>query len=441
MSDMQLYLIALGAIFIAGVILFNWWQERRLSQDAIRRFDGPEGDALMEDPQPGQDREIEFDESAILIDEQYESVSVRIDPTEAPPETFLDAAEPEDIPIEAIPQDTLLSELPGATQDDAIEEANAEPVTSIQEREQELDRTPVISDTEDEPSFNIDEVDAPVAEQSALPPSMDEQIDLVGLVHLASPRTGAELREALQPLPGFEKATQWLGLDDTGNWVALTKDQEPTLFNRVACSLQFADRSGPFSRECLRKFQHKIESLAEHLEAVLEWRGNGDPLKYSTEIDQFCIDVDVMVGFHIMHGANGPFAATKLRGIAEAGGMTLHDDGTFHFVTAEGDTIFTLVNHDQRPFTPELLRTAFIGGISFQLDVPRVRNCPEAFNQMALLARKMESSLGGMLIDDNQRPLDNDALDKIREQLRIIYAKMVARGIIPGSPSALRLFS
>ena len=60
---------------------------------------------------------------------------------------------------------------------------------------------------------------------------------------------------------------------------------------------------------------------------------------------------------------------------------------------------------------------------------------------MALLAQKMEASLGGILIDDNQRPLNTEAMDKIREQLRIIYAKMEARGIIPGAPSALRLFS
>lgn len=433
MSDMQLYLIALGAIIIAGVILFNWWQERRLSQDAIRRFDAPEGDPLLDERHSAvRRREIDFDESRIAIDDTFETadadsaVSMREDTFE-PDEAIDEVIVEEEISIESIPDDTLLSELPQSADDLGM--ALSEESEFL---EPELADAPAPLEAEDE---------AAEPPPIPLPANMDEQIDLIAVVHLPGALSGAQLREALQPLPGFEKATQWQGETESGMWFPLTKDQESVAFHRVACALQYADRSGPFSRECLRKFQHKVEALAEQVEGALEWRGNGDPLKYATELDQFCIDVDVMVGFHIMHGGNGPFAATKLRGIAEAGGMQLHEDGTFHFVTESGDTLFTLVNHDQRPFTPELLRTAFIGGISFQLDVPRVRNCPEAFNQMALLAQKMEASLGGILIDDNQRPLNTEAMDKIREQLRIIYAKMVARGIIPGAPSALRLFS
>ena len=433
MSDMQLYLIALGAIIIAGVILFNWWQERRLSQDAIRRFDAPAGDPLLDERHSAvRRREIDFDESRIAIDDTFETadadiaVSMREDTFE-PDEAIDEVIVEEEISIESIPDDTLLSELPQSADDLGM--ALSEESESL---EPELADAPAPLEAEDE---------AAEPPPIPLPANMDEQIDLIAVVHLPGALSGAQLREALQPLPGFEKATQWQGETESGTWFPLTRDQESVAFHRVACALQYADRSGPFSRECLRKFQHKVEALAEQVEGALEWRGNGDPLKYATELDQFCIDVDVMVGFHIMHGGNGPFAATKLRGIAEAGGMQLHEDGTFHFVTESGDTLFTLVNHDQRPFTPELLRTAFIGGISFQLDVPRVRNCPEAFNQMALLAQKMEASLGGILIDDNQRPLNTEAMDKIREQLRIIYAKMVARGIIPGAPSALRLFS
>ncbi len=423
MSDMQLYLIALGIIIIAVVILYNWWQERRLSQDAIRRYDAPVDDPLMGDIRIDPRRDIDFDETTIVIED-------RIVMLEDEPD--LPGPGPKDIPLEEIPEDTLLSELPGMTQEDLAEKPSmaGEAPSPTVEMAMTSSSTLELGDEEEADS-----------ETGDLPPDMDGQIDLIGVISPDATYTGAELREALQPLPGFEKATQWMARNESGGWVALAKDQESTRFNRIACALQLADRSGAVSRECLRKFQHKLETLAEHLNAVLEWRGNSDPLKYAAELDQFCIDVDVMVGFHIMDGGNGPFAATKLRGIAEAGGMTLHEDGAFHFGTESGETLFTLVGHDQRPFTSELLRTAFIHGVSFQMDVPRVRNCPEAFKQMALLARKMESSLGGLLMDDNQQPLNSEAMDKIREQLRIIYAKMVARGIIPGSPSALRLFS
>lgn len=426
MSDMQLYLIALGAIFIAGVILFNWWQERRLSQDAIRRFDGPADDALMDNSGINRDRPINFDETAIELDEPVATLDQDL------------MAEPLEPHLADIPEDTLLSELPGAAKNEFAGDAPFPGDASVGMQE---DAMPVLASNFDKPSFE-DHLVSPASSKSIdLPAGMDDQIDLIALIRFDTPLSGAALIDALHPLPGFDKFTQWLGQDASGAWFALTKDQEQTPFYRVACALQFADRSGPLARECLRKFQLKVETLATNLGAVLEWHGANDPLRYAAELDQFCIDVDVMVGFHLLHGGNGPFAATKLRGIAEAGGMQLREDGLFHYVTESGDTLFSLVDRDQRPFTPELLRTAFIGGISFQMDVPRVRNCPEAFNQMVLLARQMESSLGGTLIDDNQQPLTIEAMDKIRDQLRIIYAKMVARGIIPGSPSALRLFS
>ncbi len=427
MSDMQLYLIALGAIFIAAVIMFNWWQERRLSQDAIRRFDGPADDALMDDiriePEVSDEPEIS------LPDEGLQDVYVD------------DAAssELEEPSISAYSEDTLLSELPGTSE--AYAETVGDPIDDV-----ELES---LSSQQDNSDFDTPvkdaagEADSELVQEPelALPDSMDPLIDLIAIVHLHEPVTGSALRELLQPLPAFDKTSQWFGRDASGQWQPLIREHEQMGFDLLAASLQFADRSGVVSSRSLRNFHLKLEAVAEKLGARLEWRTSGDPARYAADIDQFCIDVDVMVGFHIAQGSNGPFAATKLRGLAEAGGMTLNEDGSFHYVNEAGETLFTLINQDHRPFTPETLRTAFIRGISFQMDVPRVRNCPETFSQMATLARKMESSLGGMLIDDNQLPLSQASIDMIRDQLRIIYAKMVARGIIPGSATALRLFS
>lgn len=53
----------------------------------------------------------------------------------------------------------------------------------------------------------------------------------------------------------------------------------------------------------------------------------------------------------------------------------------------------------------------------------------------------MEQGLSAKLTDDNQRVLGDAEIEKIRRQLKLIHTTMVARGIIPGSPTALRLFS
>jgi hypothetical protein len=45
------------------------------------------------------------------------------------------------------------------------------------------------------------------------------------------------------------------------------------------------------------------------------------------------------------------------------------------------------------------------------------------------------------MVDDNRAALTTASMDKIRKQMQDIHIAMNARGIAPGSPRALRLFS
>lgn len=424
MSDLQLALLALGAVIIASVLLFNWWQERKLSRETVRRFEGPVDDALLEEFRMDSARILETEEK-LIIEETYDTGKLAVQgatkPAHAP---FMD------------------DEYGGNAEETTAPEASLPP----REDEHEPPQAFAPATHDDYAAANVASVAdaAPVKPTSAannLPAELDQQIDLVALVHLNALRNGETLREALMPLPEFDKPTQWLGEAEAGGWRHLTRDQAQIQFIRMACALQLADRSGPVTDETLRNFQLKVEEIASNLGATVEWRSATDPHRYARELDQFCVEVDVMIGFHIIHGGNGPFAGTKLRGLAEASGMKLREDGNFHSETENGATLFMMINQDQRPFTPETLRTAFVRGVTFQLDVPRVPNCTEIFSQMVLVARQMESSLGGRLVDDNQRPLGDAEIDQIRQQLKAICARMLARGIMPGTSTALRLFS
>src|SRR5436190_3650396 len=50
MSDLQLALIAGGAVFVLGVIAFNMWQERKARGKAEKAFGPARGDALFDAP-------------------------------------------------------------------------------------------------------------------------------------------------------------------------------------------------------------------------------------------------------------------------------------------------------------------------------------------------------------------------------------------------------
>ena len=49
MSDLQLALIILGAFIIAGVVAYNWLQEKRLRQEVTSDFIVPQKDVLSDD--------------------------------------------------------------------------------------------------------------------------------------------------------------------------------------------------------------------------------------------------------------------------------------------------------------------------------------------------------------------------------------------------------
>lgn len=408
MSQLQIGLITLGALIILAVLLFNWWQERNMRRETFRRFDGPIDDVLMEElrskPVAEPVEEFHIDTDAVL---ELRKEVVIVEETIVQPSGFDPAEESE----------------PEPAQNQAI----------IEEESSIVEFSPAPAPLNDpEPE---------IATPPRLPVDVDPQIDEIAIITPNQPCTGAAIRDALQPLPAFQKPVRWLGEDPAGNLLLLTKEQELTSFSRIFAALQLADRSGPANGEDLRNFHAKVEDLALRIGGALDWQEHGDPLQYGRELDQFCIGVDVMISLQLLAGGSGPFAGTKLRGMLEAAGGVLKEDGQFHFADERGETQFTITSLDSKPMTAETLRTAMLHGVLLLMDLPRVANGTEVFNQMVLVGRKLEAALSSKLMDENQRPLGDPEIDKIRQQLKILYSKMFARGVVPGSPSALRLFS
>ena len=437
MSDLQLALLALGALIIIAVVVYNWWQERNLRAEAESRFQTPDHDILMEDaldaPEPVVRRaapreEPDFAEddatpAASFAREETSSRTERIEPTvDASRIRFDEDKDAEEIRHPQPEPPTVAAE----------PMAEAEPVVVPMD---ELEPEP-----EDEIEAEAAPTDAPRV-QVALPEDVDTQIDLVARLELAQPATGHTLREFLLTLTDIDKPIYAYGLDDAGVWHLLTREQEDARFSDVVCAVQLADRSGPISSAALSRFRLAVEGMATQLATHSEWLGQADPVTYANELDQFCIEVDKMVGFHLMQSESGPFTGTKFRGLAEARGLVLHDDGNFCYESESEQPSFSLASQDGEPFSADKLRTSLIRGVTFRLDIPRVKNCLEAFNHMVLTARQMETSLSARLVDDNHRPLGEPQIEQIRQQLKIIQGKMVARGIPPGSDNALRLFS
>ncbi len=163
---------------------------------------------------------------------------------------------------------------------------------------------------------------------------------------------------------------------------------------RVA--LQMVSRRGVIGEAELLEFRAQVESLAARHGASVSAPEMRAALQAASELDRACADLDIQVALHVVGIASKEVPAAQ-------------------------------------PFTTE----ARADGVTFLLDVPRAADPAAGYAAMVDSARQ----LGGRLVDDNGRALDERSLAAIGEQVRSACARLASLGVEPGSPLALRLFS
>jgi FtsZ-interacting cell division protein ZipA len=477
MSDLQIVLIIIGGLIIIAVLVFNWWQERRFHQQVENNFSSIKTDALLEEPLLHSsdllDAEDKFDdidfsinhdlikETPIAVQEPVIEVPDQFDELSSYSESIY--SEPEITEVSAINEAVVvappLADTASVTLDTPeLKSVNHDGIKAIFQDAFNKNLTPdnhQQSNT-DELQSQTDDVKPEIPVQN-LPAKLHAQVDLIAVLNLAAESTVDQISSTLKnDFEGYDKPVflhvqtpdlRWLLLSD----VSAKPEFADQKISKVTCSLQLADRAGPVSRSILNRFQLAVESLGLDIDAQVEWQSTTDPVADAVALDAFCIDVDKTMGFHLLHGENGAFTGTKLRGLAEAQGLELAADGSFKYYDeavkkqAASASIaapsFVMFNREHYPFSPDMLRQSVVKGITFQLDIPHVTNCTEAYNHMVQVAKQMETGLHAQLVDDNNRPLGDVQIEKIRHQLKIIQATMLTRGIVPGSDVAHRLFS
>ncbi|CAN1509618.1 ZipA, C-terminal FtsZ-binding domain containing protein [Methylophilaceae bacterium] len=420
MSDLQIALIAIGALIILAVLILNWWQERRFHRQVQSQFTDIKSDALLPESAAQTPLDSEAHEDG-LISEKDDTQSGLED-------GVYDTADAQDA-------DNFTINV--AVKIDA-EDAPA------------FDTLTVTADSEEpQPSQTIEEV-APSAPaepkvSAGLPSMLLSKIDTTALLYLAKESTRLTLKESLQGLfDGLDKPFFIHALDKNQAWQVLDDDDtqtyQPVL--RVACSLQLADRGGAVTRSTLSRFQLAVTELALKINADLEWQDIESIQLQASELDEFCIAVDKTVGFHLSHGENGAFSAAKLTALAEAQGLAANDAGCLQaFNPQSAKPSFIIFNSENQLTAFNAASDALIKSVIFQLDIPRVDECTLAFKQMVKVAKSLAVDLNANLLDANNRILNDQQIEQIFQQVDSIQDTMRLRGIEPGSEAALRLFS
>ena len=237
------------------------------------------------------------------------------------------------------------------------------------------------------------------------------------------------------------KAVRWMGLPvGAAQWEEVQPWRD-VHYQQLVITMQLADRNGAVLEEQLTSLCELMQTMAQTHGLRVACDDVVEALERAQAIDRFCVDVDVLIGLNVVARGEGTVNLTRIVHEAESGGMVLGMDGVFQLLDSRSEQLYALCNHDAEPFTNEVVEGQTSQGVTLQFDVPRVPDGLKVFDGMVAFGRKLANEVGGILVDDNLRPLTDTGIEKIRTQLMQIYERMESRGVPSGSRRALRLFS
>src|SRR5688500_9864240 len=433
LSELQISLIAIGIVVVLGVVFFNWMQQRHYRRGAEEALGSKHEDVLLRTGvSDGEDERIEPQLGKEPLHESFgepdaESAGIT-EPAQPTPESAQVTPEPAPVKPEPGPVKPEPAPVKPEVAEVRLEAAQVKPEPRIR---------PAM------PVPPIGPGSTPVSRRMADSGGAADAVDYVVVINRGTSITDSSLSELLQRKFDFGKPVRWLGQRDAeGSWEEITAESNSKgSYINLRVYLQLADRNGRVSEVSLSEFRDMAENFATHVKAAANCPDIPQAYAQALFLDEFCTQVDVMVGINIISKDNSVFTGAKIHVLAETSGFKPGSDGLFHYRDENNATLFSFGNYEASPFLPNKMRTLITHGITFLLDVPRVANGEIVFGQMMYLAENFTDVLGGVMVDDNRAPLSDSGIRKIRQQLSAIQSVMLARGIPAGGETALRLFA
>ncbi len=283
--------------------------------------------------------------------------------------------------------------------------------------------------------------DIPVM-QADLPPAPEEDLLETAIsVHMGDLVPSTAFTTLIETQRAENRVARWLGFaEDQDKWIEISPWRNQS-FTDVVVAVQLADRQGAVSESALHALIDALRQLAGRFKGVVSHEDLASVLARAAQIDRFCMEVDVLIGLNVVSSDGRVFSGETLNELALNAGLMLDATGVFQRRTERGETLYTLCNHEEVPFTPEQMGALTTHGVTLLFEVPRIDNGVVVFAEMARLGQQLAQALGGRLVDDNIRTLSPAGIEKIQTQLVHIYQQMEVFEIPAGSRRAMRLFN
>ena len=210
-------------------------------------------------------------------------------------------------------------------------------------------------------------------------------------------------------------------------------------YEAVLVAVQLANRSGPLNEIEWSEFVAALQHVCEQIPASCEIPEMRETTARARALDAQCVPLDAQIGINLASTHKG-WPGGHVATLARDHGLILRPDGRFHALDEHGMTLFVLQNGDGGAFRADTLETQLTSRLTLLLDVPRAPQGQKPFERLVGLAQVLATALDAAIVDDESHTLAPAALASIGRQIEPVYEKLAAAGMPAGSPRALALF-
>ena len=274
-----------------------------------------------------------------------------------------------------------------------------------------------------------------------LPLQIDPLIDAIASYLLDPPRSGEVL---LPRLPKTARAGAKRMLFEgrnasTGKWEPL---QPQGQYAELQAAVQLCNRAGPINAIEFSEFIAKCHELGEALGVAPDLPDMAEALEQARSLDSFANDNDAQLSI-TLRARSVPWGVDFLRQRAQAAGFVPGTEaGRMVLLYQDVEQPPIPLVHLQFDARADLADSASaVSHATLLLEVPQAPAAQKPFARMRQAARELATALDAAVVDDNNAPLPDAALDHIEKQLDMLYDVLEHRGLPAGSAAAQRLFS
>lgn len=431
-TSLHIIIAVVSVLFVVAVIAYNLWQERKYRQEASRLFSTKREDILL-----GEAVSTEHHDSyAIPTRAEYDDAAGwRLDQGEPSAPMQAPAAEP-----------TAQTQIPPLTERPAQSPKGLDIQVEgpLRELEDEGLVVPTHAETvpmpPPKPTPSAHAVTAAASEPGGFhaESGLDEAVEYVARVRFAHP-TVTSYVSLIEGLRRIGKPIRAMGKRPGEGWEPLSGHPSHAL-EGLEIGIQLADRNGAITSAQLERLCKLLYDFAAAEGGAVSCPDKHTALQQARELDQFCMEVDVLIGLTVAARDGRPLRGEDIHRLATAAGMVLERDGVYYLKDADGRALFSMANQEENPFREggEGFTTS---GVTLLFDVPRVRDGLAVFDRMTGLGLHLAEALRAELVDDNGRVVTRDNLQKDRNRLADYYTRMAQHGVEAGSDRALQLFA